>query len=233
MTAPPRGISLAGALLLVAGLGSAAVIVFFLGRQVAREREKTVRAHTDQQGIQTRLTTANRELRAAREEAARLEVDRERRARVVEGELTTLRGDLARAEKEREAKDRSWRAAAAERDRAAEDLLQARREIEHLRSDLARALERARTAEGAASDRGRAAEEAEKRLVDARARTAALVRPLLQDLRSADGSIRVRAHEALCAFAGRDLPYRTNGTPEEREADAKALEEALLSIRAR
>jgi chromosome segregation ATPase len=228
VTPAPRGLSLAGALLLIAGLGSAAVIVTLLGRQVARERERTVRAHTDQQGIQTRLTTANRELRAAREEAARLEVDRERRARVVEGELTTLRSDLAQATKDREGRERAWRAAAAERDRAAEDLLQARREIENLRSDLARAMERARTAEGSASDRGRAAEEAEKRLLEARTRTAALLKPLLQDLRSDDGSVRVRAHEALCAFAGRDLAYRANGTPAEREADAKAVAEALL-----
>jgi hypothetical protein len=213
----------------VAGLGSAAVVVFFLGRQVAREREKTVRSLTDQQGMQTRLTTANRELRSTREEVARADADRERRAKVVEGELTTLRADLARAVAEREEKDRAWRAAAAERDRAAEDLLGARREIEHLRSDLARALERVRTAEGAAGDRGRAADEAAKRLVEARERGAALLRPLLQDLRSADGSIRVRAHEALCAFAGRDLAFRANGTQEEREADAKAIEEALLS----
>jgi hypothetical protein len=225
---PPRGLSLAGALVLVAGLGSAAVVVFFLGRQVARERERTVRSRTDQQGLATRLTAANRELRALREEAARLEADRDRRARVVEAELTALRADLAKATREREERDRAWRAAAGERDRAAEELIRSRREIENLRSDLASALEKSRNAQAAATERGRAAEEAARSLAETRGRCAAILRPLLQDLRSADGSVRVRAHEALCAFAGRDLPFRANGTPEEREADAKALEGALL-----
>ena len=68
MTTAPRGLSLAGALLLIAGLGSAGVVVLLLGRQVAREREKTVRSQTDQQGLQSRLGAAQRDLKAAREE---------------------------------------------------------------------------------------------------------------------------------------------------------------------
>ena len=46
-------------------------------------------------------------------------------------------------------------------------------------------------------------------------------------VRSPDGSLRVRAHEALCAFAGRNLPFRPNGTPEQIEEDARGIEAAL------
>ena len=229
MTAAPRRLSFLGALLLVAGLGSAGVVVLLLGRQVSREREKTVRAQTDQQGLQTRQTALQRDLKAAREEIARLEGDRERRARVVEGEMATLRREIAKAGQEREEKERAWRAASSERDRALDDLLRARREVEHLRSDQARALQRAAAAEASAEETRRAAEEAAKALGALRAREAALLKPLLQDLRSGDGSVRVRAHEALCDWAGRNLPFRTNGTPEERESDAAAIETAVTA----
>ena len=229
MRTAPRGLSLAGALLLLAGLGSAAVVVLLLGRQVAREREKTVRAQTDQQGLKSRGAAAERDLRAAREEVTRLEGDRERRARAVEGEMATLRRDIAKAGQEREEKERQWRAAASERDRALDDLLRARREVEHLKDDQARALRRATEAEAAALERHRAAEAAEKALAALRAREAALLRPLLQDLRSGDGTVRVRAHEALCAWAGRDLPFRTNGTDQERAEDAVAIEKTVLA----
>jgi hypothetical protein len=228
VTTAPRGLSLAGALLLIAGLGSAGVVVLLLGRQVAREREKTVRAQTDQQGLQSRLGSAQRDLKAAREEVTRLEGDRERRARAVEGEMATLRRDIAKAGQEREEKERAWRAAASERDRALDDLMRARREIEHLKDDQARALRRATEAEATAQERHRAAERAEQELAALRAREAALLRPLLQDLRSADGTVRVRAHEALCAWAGKDLPFRANGSDAERDADASAIEKLVL-----
>ena len=64
--------------------------------------------------------------------------------------------------------------------------------------------------------------------MELRAREAALLRPLLQDLRSGDGTVRVRAHEALCAWAGKDLPFRANGSDAEREADAAAIEKSVL-----
>ncbi len=222
---PPR--SFAGTVALLLGLGSSVVLVALLARQVAREREKSDRSQIEQKGAQNQASTFRSQAREAKEEIDRLEADRSRRAQVVEGEMALLRTDLGEAVKERDALDRKYRAAAAERDRAVEDLLAARREIEALRSDLARAVQKAEGAEKGSKAEARAAEEARKRLAAATARVEALLRPLFQDLRSMDGSIRVRAHEALCGWAGRDLPFRASGTPEEREADAKALEASL------
>jgi chromosome segregation ATPase len=227
---PPRSPrSVAGTIALVVGLGSSVALVGLLARQVARERERNVRTEGEQKGAQNQLVTTRSGLREAREEIDRLEADRARREKVVEGETALLRRDLADAVQARDALDRSYRAAASERDRATGDLLAARREIESLRTDLARAVRRAEQSEESAKAEARASEDCRKRLAQATARVESLLRPLLQDLRSADGSIRVRAHEALCAFAGHDLAFRPNGTPEEREADAKGLEASLLA----
>jgi chromosome segregation ATPase len=209
-------------------MGASVTLVGYLAREVAHAREKTVRFETDQRGAVAQLQTVRGQLKDAKEELARLEEDRARRARVVEGETGALHRELADARKERDALLGKYRAAAADRDRAAEDLLAARRELDGMRTDLAKAGDRTAATEATAKARTAEAEEARRRLAETATRVEALVRPLLQDLRSPDGSIRVRAHEALCAFAGRDLPFRTNGTPEEREADAIALETILL-----
>jgi chromosome segregation ATPase len=227
MNVPRPGLGFAGAVVLVAGLGSAAAMVVVLARMVAREREKTERAQTDQRGLQTRLSTANAQLRRSKEDVDRLEAERARREKATEGETGALRRGLAEARARIEELEPKYGAAVSERDRAVEDLLAATRELRAVRDDLARANQRvAASAEGARKG-AREAEEAAARLAALQARLESLLRPLLQDLRSADGTLRVRAHEALCAWSGRDLPFRAGGTPEEREADAKAIEQAL------
>ena len=228
MTPRRPGLGIAGALLLLVGLGSAVALTLSLGRQVAFEQEKREHSDTNAREGQTRLATAREDLRAARERIDRLEAERENRARIVEGEMAALRRDLAAAVRDRDASAEGYRGAVAERDRAAGDLVAARREVELLRADRARAVERASGAEETARRTSKEAEEAASRLAGANVRVAALLRPLLQDLRSPDGSLRVRAHEALCAFAGRNLPFRPNGTPEEIESDAKAIEAAVM-----
>ncbi len=229
MTPGRRPLSAAGTVLLVAGLGSGAVLVVSLGRQVAFERDRRERSETGGREDQTRLASTQHELRGAKDRVRTLETERENRDRVVEGEMAALRRDLAAAARDRDAARQAWRAAAAERDRAQEDLVGARREVGHLRDDLARAGERASEAEASAARAAGKSEEAVERLSTLSARVEALLRPLLQDLRSGDGSLRVRAHEALCAWAGRPLPFRPNGTPAEIESDAKAIETAVLS----
>lgn len=221
------GLSLAGVLVLLAGLGSGAFLVVSLGRQVARERERTERSETDEREARIHLDSLRHEARGLRERVESLETERAVRARVVEGELAGLRRSLEEAVRERDSLDGRYGAAAAERDRATEDLLAARNSLEATRNDLARALRRATDAEAAARRLEGEAAEAARRLAAATGRVDALLRPLLQDLRSADGSMRVRAHEALCGYAGRTLPFRPNGTAAEIEADARAIEEAV------
>ncbi len=228
---PVRARSAVAKVLVVACLLASVVLVGSLARDLAHAKEKTVRYETDARGAQAQLQTVRGQLRDAKEDLARLEQDRGRRARVVEGETGALHGELADARKERDALLGKYRAAASERDRAAEDLLAARRELDGMRTDLAKAADRAAAAAAASKAKAAEADEARGRLAEIQGRIEFLVRPLLQDLRSADGSIRVRAHEALCAFAGKDLPYRADGTSEEREADAQAMEIALLGRR--
>jgi len=227
MTVARSGPSWAGAVLLVAGLGSAVLVTGLLVRRLAVEKDRSERSETHQREAATEVATLRHQWKEARDSVARLEADRSRREVVVEGELSLLRRDLAAATEERDALRETHRSAAAERDRAVGDLLAARRDIESLKNDLARATRRAGDADALSARRGNEAEEARRRLDDATGRLQALLRPLLQDLRSPDGTHRVRAHEALSAYAGRDLHYRPNGTPEEREADAKAIEQAL------
>jgi chromosome segregation ATPase len=215
-------------LLFVVLILSGGVLVVSLGRRLAREREMAERAESKRRGFEAELSTKRHELRGAVEKVDILETEREARSRVVEGELVTLRRDLAAAVRERDDLADRYRAAVSERDRTAEQFLAARRTLEQSRTDLVKAGGRAEEAETAAERAGRAASEAERRLDESNGRVAALLRPLLQDLRSADGSLRVRAHEALCAFAGENLVFRTNGTPEEIAADARAIEARLL-----
>lgn len=229
MSVPIPARRTAGTALLLACLVSSIVLVGLLARQVARERDKADRAKSDQREVQVQVGTLRTQAKDSKEEVHRLEDERARRAGVVEGETAALRAALATAVRERDALDPKYRAAVAERDRSKDMLLAARLEQEALRNDLARAVERASTAESAARDSARDGDEAKRKLEDATVRVAALLKPFFQDLRSNDGSIRVRAHEALCAYAGRDLPFRLNGKPEEREEDAKAIEAALLS----
>jgi chromosome segregation ATPase len=210
------------------GLAGSVLLVGYLARRIALERERTVRSETDERGAKAQLQTVRFQLKEARGELARMEEDRARRASVVEGEMGALRRALAEAQKERDAFREKYRTASGDRDRAMEDLLAARRDLELLRNDLARATARAAAAAASARARTEEAEEARLRLAESTARVEALLGPLLQDLRSPDGSIRVRAHEALCAFAGKQLEFRAGGTPEEIEADAKAIETLLL-----
>lgn len=226
---PPM--TVAGVVLLVAGLGSGAVLVVALGRQVAFEKDRRERSETEGREDRTRSATDQHELKGARDRIRTLEAERENRARVVEGEMAALRRELAAAVKDRDEARQAWKAAAAERDRAAEDLVATRRENVHLRDDLARANEREAGAAEAAAKAAAASDEARRRLQAAASRVEALLRPLLQDLRSADGSVRVRAHEALSAWAGKPLPFRPGGTPEQIEADARAIEDVLNPTR--
>jgi len=221
---PPRARSVAAAVLAVVGLGSSVALVAFLARQVALERERAVRSDTDVRGARNQLQTVRAQLKESREETSRVAENRTREADVAEAETGALRRDLAEARREREDWRGRYRAAASERDRAAEESLAARRDIELLRDDLARAGRRSAAATEALKTKTAEAEAAQQRLAAMTERTSSLLRPLFQDLRSPDGSIRVRAHEALCAFAGRPLPYRSSGTAEEREADAAAIE---------
>jgi hypothetical protein len=224
----PRHRSAGASVVVYLGLAASVLLVGYLARQVALERERKIRSETDERGARAQLNTIRFQLKSAKEGLARLEEDRARRGSVVEGEMATLRRALAEAQKDRDAWREKYIAAATERDRANGDLLALRRDQELFRNDLARAGARAVAAETAAKARTAEAEEARLRLAETTARVEALVRPLLQDLRSPDGSIRVRAHEALCAFAGRALDYRPSGTAEEVEADAKAIEAVLL-----
>lgn len=224
----PRNRSAGASAVVYVGLAASVLLVGYLARQVAAERERKIRSETDERGARAQLNTIRFQLKSAKEELARVEDDRARRGSVVEGELSTLRRSLADAQKDRDTWREKYIAAAAERDRANGDLLALRRDQEFFRNDLARAGARATTAETAAKARTAEAEEARVRLSETTARVEALLRPLLQDLRSPDGSIRVRAHEALCAFAGRALDYPPSGTPEELEAAAKAIEAALI-----
>jgi len=223
----PRARSLAAAIVAVVGLGSSVLLVGFLARQVAVERDKASRSSSDERGVRNQLGTIRSQLKETREDAARIAENRAREAGVAEAETGALRRDLADARREREDWRNRYRAAAAERDRASEELLAARRDIELLRDDVARAGQRSSAAAEAAKARAAEAVESQRRLSAMTDRVASLLRPLFQDLRSPDGSIRIRAHEALCSFAGRDLPYRAGGPIEEREADAKAIEADL------
>jgi chromosome segregation ATPase len=217
----PRARSLAAAV-------SSVVLVGFLARQVAVERDRSGRATTEERGAKSMLRGVQGQLRETRDEAARTAENRAREASVAEAEIGSLRRDLADARREREEWRNKYRAAAAERDRAAEDLQAALRDIELLRDDVARSGQRAGAAGEAAKTRAAEAAEAQQRLAVMKERVASLLRPLFQDLRSPDGSIRVRAHEALCAFAGRDFAYRAGAPAEERESDAKAIEDELV-----
>jgi hypothetical protein len=224
----PRNRSTGASVVVYLGLAASVLLVGWLARRVALEKERKIRSETDERGARAQLNNVRFQLKSAKEELARHEEDRARRASVVEGELGALRRALADAQRDRDSWREKYIAAAAERDRANGDLLAVRRDLEFLRNDLARAGARAAAAEEASKTCTAQAEEARLRLAEAVARVEALVRPLLQDLRSPDGSIRVRAHEALCAFAGKPLDYRPGGTPEEVEADAKAIEALLL-----
>jgi chromosome segregation ATPase len=227
MSHQPRARSLAAAVVAVAGLGSSVVLVGFLARQVAVERDRAARSTTDERGVRNQLGTVKEQLKESREESSRLAENRTRESGIAEAEIMALRRDLADARREREEWRGKYRVAAAERDRAAEELLAARRDAELLRDDVARSGERAAAAAENAKGKAAAADDAARRLQEGRERVAALLRPLFQDLRSPDGTIRVRAHEALCQFAGRELPYRPGAPAEEREADAMAIEEVL------
>lgn len=219
---------MAAAVVAVVGLGSSILLVGFLARQVAVERDKGVRSSTDERGARNQLGTVRAQLKDSREETARIAGNRAREAGVAEAETGALRRDLADARREREEWRNRYRTAAAERDRAAEELLAARRDLELLRDDVARAGRKSEAAGESAKARAAEAAEAQRRLSAMTERVAFLLRPLFQDLRSPDGSIRVRAHEALCSYAGRELAYRPGGLPEEREADAKAIEAELI-----
>ena len=219
---------MAAAVVAVVGLGSSILLVGFLARQVALERDRGSRSATDNKGARLQLKTVQGQLRESREEAARIAGNRAREAGVAEAETGALRRDLAEARREREEWRDRYRAAAAERDRAVEELLSARRDLELLRDDAARSGLRSEEAADAAKARAAEAADAGHRFAAMKERVAFLLRPLLQDLRSPDGTIRVRAHEALCEFAGRELAYRPGGLPEEREADAAAIEAELI-----
>jgi len=214
--------------LLVAGLGSAFTLAVLLGRAVLRERETSSRAEGKRQTAENELRPLQMEAARLKDDLARVTAERDRQRQSADAEVARLTQALADAGKERDAASELHRAAAAERDRAVDDLLAARRDLDAVRNDLARAAARGREAEAAAVAATRRAEEAEKAAAAASRRLEVLLRPLFQDLRSGDPGPRVRPHEALCAYAGRDLRYRTNGTPEEREADARALEAELL-----
>jgi len=226
-TARP-GLPVAWIFIFLLGMGSGGALVVSLGRRIAREREVTEQSEAKRREAESRLAAERKDLRETRERLTLVESERAARARVVEGEMAVLRRDLAAAVRERDSLAEKYRAAAAERDRVLEQFLAARRALEETRTDLVKATNRATAAEEASRKATAAAAAAEKGLRDATDRVQFLLRPLLQDLRSADGTVRVRAHEALCNYTGRNLAFRPNGTPEEVEADAAALEKALL-----
>jgi chromosome segregation ATPase len=226
-----RGLSAGAAVLVVLAVVSVAAVVGLLGRQVMRERERTEHARSGRRGTEVEADALRLKVRELEERLARDGDEARRRAGVSDAEQARLRRELAAAVEVRDGQAAALRAATGERDRAMEDLLAARRDIESVRDDLARATAGRRDAEQRAARLDAEAKDAARRAADAAARARALVPPLLQDLRSPDGTLRVRAHEALCAYAGRDLPFRANGTPEEREADAVALGRALDAIR--
>jgi hypothetical protein len=221
------GLSAGAALLVVVGTLSVAGLVGLLARQVVRERERTEHSRSARRGSEVELAELRRKAKEAEDRRATEEEEDRRRAQVAEGEQARLRRELAAAVEARDAHAAARRAAEGERDKAMTDLLAARRDLEALRDDLARAADARREAERRAESGGVTSRDAARRLAELQARAAALLRPLVQDLRSADGALRVRAHEALCAWAGRDLPFRANGTPEERDADAAAIEASL------
>ncbi len=225
------GVSAATVVLIVVGIASAGGLTAMLVRVAARERERSERSETGERTARTELETSRHRLREAEERVRRQEDERARREAVVEGETARLRRELADALGERDRLQDRYRAAAVERDRSVEDLMALRRDVESLRTDLARMARRAGDGEAAAAERAKRLEETRKRLDDVQARVPPLLRLLLEDLRSADGSVRVRAHEALCAFASRQFPFRQNGTAEEREADAAAMAAVLLPAR--
>lgn len=218
----------ATAVLVLVGLGSAVAVTGLLVRQVARERERTEKSMTESRSAKSEVDTLRLRVREAQEALDLERSERARRETVVQGELDRLRNDLAEATRQRDALRQQYAAAAAERDRVNAELLQARRDEESLRSDLARAASRAAEAERRAADLRTRADQAVATAADLRTRAAALLRPLLRDLRSPDSALRVRAHEALVTWAGRPLDFRPNGTPEQLEADAAAIEAALL-----
>ena len=245
------GLPVAWILIFLLGMGSGVVLVVSLGRRIAREQEVTERSETRRREAESRLAAGRNELREARERLARVEAERAARSRVVEGEMAVLRRDLAAAVKERDSLAEKYRAASSERDRTLEQFLAARSALEGTRTDLVRATERAAAAGESSRKAAAAAGESARELRAAAAgdppgppaagggesaglpraaaeRVVFLLRPLLQDLRSADRAVRVRAHEALCNWTGRDLTFRPNGTAEEVEADAAALERELL-----
>jgi len=222
------GLPVGWILIFLLGMGSGGVLVVALGRRIAREQEIAGRADTGRREAEGRLQERTFELKEERRKTALLENERAARARVVEGELATLRRDLAAAVRDRDALAERYRSAAAERDRTMEQYLAARRTLEETRTDLVKAGRRAAAAEAAAAKASGEASTAAAALAGATERLAALLRPLLQDLRSGDGSLRVRAHEALCSWAGRNLPFRPNGSPADIEADARAIEAQLL-----
>ena len=222
------GLPVAWILIFLLGMGSGVVLVVSLGRRIAREQEVTERSETRRREAESRLAAGRNELREARERLARVEAERAARSRVVEGEMAVLRRDLAAAVKERDSLAEKYRAASSERDRTLEQFLAARSALEGTRTDLVRATERAAAAGESSRKAAAAAGESARELRAAAERVVFLLRPLLQDLRSADRAVRVRAHEALCNWTGRDLTIRPNGTAEEVEADAAALERELL-----
>ncbi len=222
------GLPVAWILIFLLGMGSGVVLVVSLGRRIAREQEVTERSETRRREAESRLAAGRNELREARERLARVEAERAARSRVVEGEMAVLRRDLAAAVKERDSLAEKYRAASSERDRTLEQFLAARSALEGTRTDLVRATERAAAAGESSRKAAAAAGESARELRAAAERVVFLLRPLLQDLRSADRAVRVRAHEALCNWTGRDLTFRPNGTAEEVEADAAALERELL-----
>ncbi len=222
------GLPVAWILIFLLGMGSGVVLVVSLGRRIAREQEVTERSETRRREAESRLAAGRNELREARARLARVEAERAARSRVVEGEMAVLRRDLAAAVKERDSLAEKYRAASSERDRTLEQFLAARSALEGTRTDLVRATERAAAAGESSRKAAAAAGESARELRAAAERVVFLLRPLLQDLRSADRAVRVRAHEALCNWTGRDLTFRPNGTAEEVEADAAALERELL-----
>ncbi|MHC4922657.1 MAG: hypothetical protein ACYTG4_01060 [Planctomycetota bacterium] len=224
-----RRSSLGVGILLFVVLASGSVVVALLVKAIAREKERAELSQTGQRAAQSERATLELRLKETDEALDRAESRRLHRETVVEGELVRLRTEVDVLKRLRSSLESDYRAAVGERDRALEDLLTARRDLGALRRDLATARKEERRSFDAAGKAGRRVEELEVRLAASTRSIRALLRPLLTDLRSTDGTLRVRASEALNAYVGRDLPYRPSGTPEEIDADARAIEALLLS----
>jgi chromosome segregation ATPase len=228
MAARRPGVSAATTLVILAGIVSAVGVLILVVRVAARERERSERASTSERTARTELETARHAQRESDQANARLREERTRRERVVEQEILRVRGELAAATEERDRLHETYRAAAAERDRGIEDLRAARRDLEAARNDHARLAGRTREAEGALVDRTARLQEAVEKVADLESRMRPVLRLLVRDLRSPEASLRVRAIEALNRYFGKEFPYRPDGSPEERETDALAIEKELF-----